>query len=291
MLHVPGFADELIQESLQLNTHAKRHIEALHQQQQAERKCDTAAAAAAAAATSSDDEDWSTKPSRGARKAARRSGRQKQQRQAGRAVSSRTKDTHGSASDSLWEETDATSATDSDTADPAAGDTGATADMDDALASLTLERRLSSTTAATAGAGAHVQPAATAADAAAEGSSLQQRLRPVVVGMLGEPNVGKSSTLNVLLGSHRVAVSSHPVSHVSSTLQLITYVLPAECRTTFRLQDQSLWCSTSAASQNRLDVHNCCYVTNPRVCLWCLVLSVVALPAGPHQALPDALHV
>ncbi|KAG1655269.1 hypothetical protein FOA52_007297 [Chlamydomonas sp. UWO 241] len=35
-------------------------------------------------------------------------------------------------------------------------------------------------------------------------------VQPVVVAMVGEPNVGKSSTLNALLGSHRVAVSSHP---------------------------------------------------------------------------------
>ena len=34
--------------------------------------------------------------------------------------------------------------------------------------------------------------------------------QPVVLGVVGEPNVGKSSLLNVLLGSHRVAVSSHP---------------------------------------------------------------------------------
>jgi hypothetical protein len=35
-------------------------------------------------------------------------------------------------------------------------------------------------------------------------------VRPVVVAVLGEPNVGKSSTMNMLLGAHRVAVSSHP---------------------------------------------------------------------------------
>lgn len=33
---------------------------------------------------------------------------------------------------------------------------------------------------------------------------------PVVVAVVGEPNVGKSSTINALLGAHRVAVSSHP---------------------------------------------------------------------------------
>jgi len=42
----------------------------------------------------------------------------------------------------------------------------------------------------------------------------QQRRRdaraPVVVGLVGEPNVGKSSALNALLGAHRVAVSAHP---------------------------------------------------------------------------------
>ncbi|GAX80266.1 hypothetical protein CEUSTIGMA_g7704.t1 [Chlamydomonas eustigma] len=38
----------------------------------------------------------------------------------------------------------------------------------------------------------------------------KNKRRHVVVSMVGEPNVGKSSTLNSLLGTHRVAVSSHP---------------------------------------------------------------------------------
>lgn len=43
-----------------------------------------------------------------------------------------------------------------------------------------------------------------------EHGSVQHDNQPVVLGMVGEPNVGKSSMLNVLLGAHRVAVSSHP---------------------------------------------------------------------------------
>ncbi|KXZ49319.1 hypothetical protein GPECTOR_22g913 [Gonium pectorale] len=42
------------------------------------------------------------------------------------------------------------------------------------------------------------------------GRDARGRSRPVVVCVIGEPNVGKSSTMNALLGAKRVAVSSHP---------------------------------------------------------------------------------
>jgi len=45
---------------------------------------------------------------------------------------------------------------------------------------------------------------------ALQAASAAAAVAPVVVGLVGEPNVGKSSTLNTLLGTHRVAVSSHP---------------------------------------------------------------------------------
>ncbi len=45
---------------------------------------------------------------------------------------------------------------------------------------------------------------------AVAGAAAGAGLSPLVVAVVGEPNVGKSSTLNALLGGHRVAVSSHP---------------------------------------------------------------------------------
>jgi ribosome biogenesis GTPase A len=68
------------------------------------------------------------------------------------------------------------------------------------LNSLTLEGQLR-------GGGGEQQQQAQQHAAAAPRS---QQPRPVVVGLVGEPNVGKSSALNALLGAHRVAVSAHP---------------------------------------------------------------------------------
>lgn len=58
--------------------------------------------------------------------------------------------------------------------------------------------------AAESGSGASGDPSARGPAAPAASS------RPIVACVIGEPNVGKSSTMNTLLGAHRVAVSSHP---------------------------------------------------------------------------------
>lgn len=181
------------------------------------------------------DEGWSLQPSKVAKKAGKKAGlgryrqqkqqKQQQQQQRGKATfrsgqsgRSRLAPPLAQAAAAIDQESAAATEIEEEI-DPAA------TELTSRIESLTLEHRLSNsfspepqstgicdTTAAAAAAGGLGGAATTAAAAeessgcssssGSEGVELQDD-RPIVVGLLGEPNVGKSSTLNSLLGAHR----------------------------------------------------------------------------------------
>lgn len=231
----------LIAESLRRNTHAKRHAISPIKQQPPSSPLRGAGGAAAASADEdgSDDGAWNVKGTKAAKKEAQRRKRRGQHklrdggegaragspgqqghlargargaRRLGEQVEEEEEEGKGEEEEEEQEEEEEEAA------------------LKEGMEMLTLEGRLRSlegsfskaaTTPASSGpatgAASQSRPppacgsaSGGAAGAAAAASAVLSEAAPVVVGLVGEPNVGKSSTLNALLGSHRVAVSSHP---------------------------------------------------------------------------------
>jgi hypothetical protein len=220
----PAPTDEVIAESLRRNTHAKRYALPSGSAAVAGRLSRGAEAAGGGAGggtgggdrSSSEEEEeeegqeatWSVKGTKAAKKEAQRRKRRAQQhrgRGAGSAHALAAAATAVDSEDEDWERSGsggsepAGSGSDEEDAEDAA--------LREEVEALTLEARVASITVdAAPGAPGAGEPGGRGGRTSAPAP---RRVR-VVVGLVGEPNVGKSSTLNALLGSHRVAVSSHP---------------------------------------------------------------------------------